>query len=98
MYENLHDCITREIQEELNFTPQIGKLICVHELVRDEQIHLVEFLYYIENSQDFSIEQTHTASHAHEISQITWIDISDETIVFHPIQLIQILKEGDKQI
>lgn len=92
LYENLQDCIVREIQEELGFTPVISQLICVHELVRNEKVHLVEFLYAIGNPQDFVMEKTKDASHAHELSEITWIDIADETIIFHPKWLMDILR------
>lgn len=94
--EQLHVCMEREIIEELGIPPKVWNILYIHELVAEDMPHLVEFFYKIENADDYmNIDPTkNDATHAFEISEIKWIHIDDDEVVFLPKGLVRELRKN----
>ena len=79
--ESLIEGLQREIHEELNVEANIDSLALVHEFVHPVYgWRRIEFFYTIKNSEDFLSLQNqseNTSSHAFELSEILWVNISD---------------------
>lgn len=63
--ENILDALRRELKEELNLEPKIGRLLYVYQW-RREMIERVEFFFHIQNSDDFSTVKLGDGSHSLE--------------------------------
>ncbi len=91
--ETVEDAMIREIQEELGITPHLWGIYAVHELIKpQEEIHYIEFIYHITNPQDFLDADFSTASHAHEMHEVLWLDIHQPQYTIHPDSLIHKIK------
>ncbi len=82
--EDLKECLSREIIEELGVKPDIGRLFYVNVFTQADNKHYVEFFFEIKNGMDYLDTEKFVRSHAHEITKIVWVN---------PIDNIRILPE-----
>ncbi len=73
--------LQREIQEETGVTPQIGKLMYIHQFKSGHK-DILELFFHVTNAQDFlNIDLTKT-SHGHqEIAEIDFVDPASTRIL-----------------
>lgn len=83
--ENIKECVSREIVEELGVTPQIGRLLYINNFTDANDTQSIEFFYEILNSEDYKNMGEKTRTHAHEITEICWVT---------PTDTIQLLPKG----
>ncbi len=93
--ENLESSMERELIEETGIKPEIGRVLCVQDLVLPEkEMHSVEFFFEIKNSADYLSLDIAKATHGYEISDHAFVDVNANT---HKI-LPSFLKEMVNQI
>lgn len=69
LYEGLH----REMIEETNIAPKIGRLLFIQQF-EDETMEYLEFFFHIENPENYEIIDLATASHGElEVEHIEFI-------------------------
>ena len=91
--ENIKECLTREMIEELGVTPEIGRLLYVNNFTGDTN-QSIEFFFEITNSQDYlNIGQLKT-THAFEIAEVCWLEPSGTTPL-RPDKLWEDFKKGE---
>lgn len=82
--ESLEDGVRRELMEELGIEAKIGRLVLMQQFLssradRDEEL---EFLYLIDNPDDFINVDFHATTHgADELARVEWIDPGRELIL-----------------
>ncbi|MFA6301267.1 MAG: NUDIX domain-containing protein [Candidatus Paceibacterota bacterium] len=79
--EDPKECLSREIIEELGVKPEIGKLLYVNTFAHEDGRHYVEFFFEVTNGNEYHNLEKLTRSHAHEITEIVWVNPSDNIIV-----------------
>lgn len=73
--ESLPGALKRELIEETGVEPVIGPLLFVHQFKRGNDYSGPEFIFLIENPEDFeSIEVSQTSHGSEEIEQIGFFD------------------------
>ena len=93
--ENVRDCMKREIIEELGITPEIGKLLYVHNFIDKNNKQSIEFYFEITNSADYlEIGKLDNGTHRHELAEIYWLDKNDIKIL-KPQELQADLNNGN---
>ena len=92
--EDIKECLSREMVEELGVIPNIGRLLYINNFMDGDIRQSVEFFFEINNSQDYlNIDHLKT-THAHEIAEVCWIQPSDE-IRLLPNKLWEDFKKGE---
>lgn len=86
-------CTEREIFEELGIAPKIGRLLYVNTFT-EENKQTIEFLFEIENAEDFYKIEKLSGTHTHELSEMSWIG-KDAEIDFLPKDVWSDFKEGN---
>jgi len=76
--EDSKTALLRELKEETNIVPKLGKLQVVHEMLTGER-HRVEWFYVIENAADFRKADFQKATHGYEVYDHKWINIKNHT-------------------
>lgn len=85
--ETIHECIEREIIEELGVRPQIGRLLFTNNFVEKEENQLIEFFFEVLNGADYLDEKNLSGTHSFEFNDICWAKANDEIIILpKPIQ------------
>lgn len=96
--ESIKECMSREIVEELGIKPKIGRLLYVNNFCektnKNEGIQSIEFFFEIINSADYLDTMNVTRTHASEISEILWLDTSEE-IGIMPSKISEDFKKGE---
>ncbi len=85
-HESPETCMARELKEELGVEAQVGRLLFVYTFTDKEEVPSVEFLFEIQNGQDFLMLGDKERSHAFELSEVRWID-REETINLLPKEI-----------
>jgi len=75
--EDVKECLSREITEELGIKPEIGKLLYIHTFVDKNNNQPVEFFFEVLNGKDYLELEKNNRSHAHELFEIYWASPSD---------------------
>ena len=75
--ENIKECLSREIIEELGVTPEIGRLLYINNFIEKDIVQSVEFFFEIINSDEFVNLENLTRTHAHELFEIKWVEHND---------------------
>jgi ADP-ribose pyrophosphatase YjhB (NUDIX family) len=75
--EDPHECVSREIFEELGVKPEVGRLLYVHTFTTEQNQHYVEFLFEVVNGNEYIDISNQRRSHAHEIVQTMWVSPDD---------------------
>ena len=95
--EDPHECLSRELVEELGVLPVIGRLLYVNTFTTErngEKVQPLELFFLIENGADYTTLAKEGRSHAHELAEVAWVGKSDE-IPLLPTQLASDLAEGN---
>ena len=72
--EDIKECLSREMVEELGVVPQIGRLLYINNFMDGDIRQSVEFFFEITNGKDYlNIEHIKT-THAHEIAEVCWLE------------------------
>lgn len=91
--EDVKECLSREIIEELGVKPDIGKLLYVNTFTGDNT-QPIEFFFEIVNGSDYLDVKKLEGTHSHELSEIVWVSPTDEVKIL-PQKLNQDFKEGN---
>lgn len=75
--ENIKECLSRELIEELGIKPEIGRLLYVNNFVENDS-QSIEFFFEINNSHEYLNLENLERTHAHEISEIKWVKSTDD--------------------
>lgn len=94
--EAILDALSRELVEELNVKPQIGELLFVQQLFKDQKQRL-EFFFSVTNGQDYASADFKQASNADELSAVEFKDMSTETDVLPRFLQTDLLKPSAAQ-
>ena len=82
------ECMKRELLEELGVTAQVGQLLYVSTFTEAEiQKHHVEFIFQIDNPEDFTDQLDLTATHAFELSELAWLVPNSDKMALRPNQI-----------
>lgn len=96
--ETRHECIRRELVEELGVEPVIGNLIHTQEFVRPDGTTTFDFWYEIRNGADYLNVDISKCSHGFEHSEVGFYDenSSFDGVVKpdHIWELVQIWENG----
>ena len=66
--EDIKECLTREIIEELGIKPDLGELLYIHTYADGETIQSVEFFFEVTNGNKYIGRENVKRSHAYEIA------------------------------
>lgn len=73
--ESLTGALTREMIEETGVRPHIGRLLFVHQFIRDGRYEGPEFFFYLTNPEDYqNVDLGQTSHGVHEIAKIGFYD------------------------
>ncbi len=75
--EDVKECLSREIFEELGVKPEIGRLLYINTFTQKDNKQYVEFFFEILNGDEYLNIEKLTRSHAHEIAEIIWVNSTD---------------------
>ena len=76
--EDVKECLSRELIEELGIKPEIGQLLYVHTFIDKNNIQPVEFFFEVKNGKDYLNAEELVRTHAHELFEIRWVTPSDD--------------------
>jgi ADP-ribose pyrophosphatase YjhB (NUDIX family) len=92
--EDLQECLSREIFEELGIKPKIGKLSYVNMFIEEkDNKHYIEFFFEVLNGEDYLNIEKLASSHSHELINIVWASPTDNLDIL-PKELAKDFKEG----
>lgn len=91
--EDLKECLSREIVEELGVKPDIGRLFYINTFTQTDNKHYIEFFFEVKNGADYLNTEKLARSHAHEIAEIVWVSPT-ENIRILPESLGEDFNEG----
>jgi 8-oxo-dGTP pyrophosphatase MutT (NUDIX family) len=90
--ESLYEGLRREMIEETNIAPNIGKLLFIQQF-HDGTKEQLEFFFHIENVDDYATIDLATASHGElEIERVEFVALNDKNILPAFLQKIDIQK------
>lgn len=92
--EDVKECLSREIVEELGVKPDIGRLFYINTFADGEKTQPIEFFFEVTNGRDYLDTEKLTRSHAHELSEICWASPTSDIKIL-PQKLAQDLKNGE---
>ncbi len=92
--EDIKECLSREIVEELGIKPEIGRLLYINNFIEKENEQSIEFFFEVTNGKDYLDIHNLTRSHAHEISEMLWVSQTDNIKIL-PKKLAEDFKAGN---
>jgi ADP-ribose pyrophosphatase YjhB (NUDIX family) len=96
--EDVQECLSREIIEELGVKPEIGQLLYVNTFIDDQKgTQPIEFFFEVLNGQDYLDTEKLIRTHAHEIAEIIWMS-PEEDIKILPQKFAEDFKEGRMEL
>jgi ADP-ribose pyrophosphatase YjhB (NUDIX family) len=94
--ENIEECMSRELKEELGVKGKVGRLLYVNTFIdenSDKNMQSVEFFFAIDNSAEYFDTARHVGSHASELAEIRWVSKDDDVQILPPT-VGKALKDG----
>jgi ADP-ribose pyrophosphatase YjhB (NUDIX family) len=80
--EGISECLSRELVEELGIKPEIGRLLYVNSLIK-ENIQYIEFFFEVLNGLDYKkAKSLKEGTHSHEIVEMVWAGSKDNIEIF----------------
>ena len=76
--EDVKECLSREIVEEIGVKPVIGRLLYVQTYLEKEWLQTTEFIFEVTNGSDFVGCEKLNPSHTHEIVERYWASPTDD--------------------
>ena len=92
--EDIKECLSREMVEELGVKPEIGKLLYLNNFTQTDGKQYIEFFFEIKNGMDYLNTEKLARSHAHEIAEIVWVSPTDDIRIL-PKSFGDDFKNGD---
>ncbi|HUD11723.1 MAG TPA: NUDIX domain-containing protein [Candidatus Saccharimonadia bacterium] len=90
--ESVEDCMKRELEEETNVTPVVGKLLFINQFINTTH-HRVEFFFQIKNPKAYVSFDPAAASHQFEVASFVLADPTDAKYDLKPGFLREEFKE-----
>lgn len=75
--EDIRESLKREIIEELNIEPQIGRLLYINNF-KEENKQSIEFFFEVTNGEDYLDTESLGGTHKHELADICWVEKGSE--------------------
>jgi len=91
--EDIKECLSRELMEELGVRPVIGRLFYISTFTRPAGEQYIEFFFEVNNVPDYLSADWRHSSHAHELAEIIWAGPTDAIRIL-PQSLADDLKTG----
>lgn len=91
--EDVKECLSREIIEELGIKPKIGRLLYINTFEDGGNVQPVEFFFEVINGSDYINSKKLTGLHTHELAEILWAQSTD-TIKILPKKLAEDFRQG----
>jgi len=97
--EDMKECMSRELEEELGIKGDVGRLFYVNNFVGNETNYIakgtqsIEFFFEIKNSADYANMNKATGLDAEEIYEIKWVGKNDNVDIM-PLAIVEGLKNG----
>jgi len=91
--EDIKECLSREIIEELGVKPDIGELLYINNFSQSDDKQYIELFFQVKNGMDYLDTEKLARSHAHEIAEIVWVNSVDDIKVL-PKSLGEDFKAG----
>jgi ADP-ribose pyrophosphatase YjhB (NUDIX family) len=91
--EDVKECLSREIIEELGVKPEIGRLLYINTFEDKNSVQPIEFFFEVLNGKDYLDSEKMTRTHAHELSEIYWASSTDNIKIL-PQKMGQDFREG----
>jgi len=91
--EDLKECLSREMIEELGVKPEIGRMLYVNKYTQEDNKHYIEFFFEVKNGADYLNTENLSRSHAFEIAEIVWVSPTDDILIM-PKSLGEDFKAG----
>ena len=76
--EDIKECLSREIIEELGVKPEIGRLFYINNFTQTDGKQYVEFFFEVKNGNDYLNIEKFARSHSSEIAEIVWVNPTDD--------------------
>lgn len=92
--EDVKECLSRELVEELGVEPKIGRLLYLNTFTQTDNKQYVEFFFEVKNGGDYLNVENLPRSHAHEIAEIIWANPADHNINILPKSLAEDFRTG----
>ncbi len=98
--EEVKECMSRELEEELGIKGDVGRLFYVNNFVCDDTDYIskgtqsIEFFFEIKNSADYANMNKPTGSHADEIYELRWVSKDDDVNIM-PLSISKDLRDGE---
>lgn len=91
--EDPKTCVARELKEELGVVARVGRLLYVNTFTDFKGRNWIEFLFKVLNPEDFVDFEKNDRSHAHELSEVAWIEAGEDVKVL-PEEFAKDFKAG----
>ena len=91
--EDVLECMSREVEEELGVKPVIGRLLYINTFLDGDKAQPMEFFFEVRNGKDYVDSEKMARSHAHEIAEIIWASPLDNIKIL-PQKLGEDFREG----
>jgi ADP-ribose pyrophosphatase YjhB (NUDIX family) len=92
--EDLKECLSRELIEELGVNPQIGRLLFVNTFIEKNGGQSIDFMFEVINGKDYLDLENIERTHAFEILDLCWVSPIDDTYIL-PKTLNEYFKKGE---
>jgi ADP-ribose pyrophosphatase YjhB (NUDIX family) len=76
--EDVKECLSREMIEELGVKPDIGRLFYINTFTQIDNKQYIEFFFEVKNGVDYLNVEKLVRSHAYEIAEIIWVSPTDD--------------------
>ena len=76
--EDLKECLSRELIEELGVKPEIGRLFYVNTYTQTDNKQYIEFFFEVMNGVNYLNIENLVRSHAEEIAEIVWVSPKED--------------------
>ncbi|MBP9686860.1 MAG: NUDIX domain-containing protein [Candidatus Doudnabacteria bacterium] len=91
--EDVLECLSRELIEELGVKPDIGRLLYVNTFMDGTSIQPTEFFFEITNGEAYLDAQNLARTHAYELAEIIWMKPGDSLNLL-PTQIAKDFQNG----
>jgi len=91
--EDVKECLSREIIEELGVKPEIGRLLYINTFIGKNNIQPMEFFFEVINGKDYLNIENIERSHSHELFEIYWASSFDDINIL-PQKFAEDFKKG----
>lgn len=79
--EDVKECLTREMIEELGVKPEIGRLLYINKYTEGENKQYIEFFFEVKNGKEYLNPEKQIRSHAYELIGMIWVNTTDDITI-----------------